>query len=524
MPPLGDLVTAARLAVRMPGFLRCPVTPSQARVALAQRLERRAVDFLGVVRRAIYGRPASPYRRLLALAGCEYGDLEHLVHADGLERALGELARRGVYLTIDEFKGRRPIVRGGTTIPVTSTAFHNPRAAGLVPARSGGSRSPGTAVLMDLGFLRECATDVCLFFEARGGLDWVLAQWQVPGSGVIARLLEYASFGQVPARWFSQVDPGAARLSALYRWSPALLRLAGRLAGRAFPRPDHVSVEASLPIARWMAETLAGGRTPHLHTFVSSAVRMCRTAEAAGLDLRGAEFLVTGEPLTRAQRATIEATGAGVVTRYGIVECGAIGFGCLRPAEPDAMHVVGDLHAVVHPPPASAPGLPARALLLSSLRPAAPLLLLNVSMGDEASLGPASCGCPLASLGWTQALHGVRSHEKLTAGGMTVLDAGVIRVLEEILPARFGGGPTDYQLVEDRDPAGAPRLRLLVHPGVGPVDGAQVREAFLEAVAAHSESERVMSRVWRDAGILGVERRSPVTTRAGKILHLHVEG
>lgn len=32
---------------------------------------------------------------------------------------------------------------------------------------------------------------------------------------------------------------------------------------------------------------------------------------------------------------------------------------------------------------------------------------------------------------------------------MTFLDTEVIRVLEEVLPARFGGSPTDCQLVED---------------------------------------------------------------------------
>ena len=37
---------------------------------------------------------------------------------------------------------------------------------------------------------------------------------------------------------------------------------------------------------------------------------------------------------------------------------------------------------------------------------------------------------------------------------MTFLDSDVIRVLEEVLPARFGGGPTDFQLVEQEDDDG----------------------------------------------------------------------
>ena len=73
-------------------------------------------------------------------------------------------------------------------------------------------------------------------------------------------------------------------------------------------------------------------------------------------------------------------------------------------------------------------------------------------------------------MGWTTHLREIRSHEKLTAGGMTFLDTDLIRVLEEVLPARFGGAPTDYQLVEEEAAEGQPRVRLLVHPRIGAVD------------------------------------------------------
>ena len=135
-----------------------------------------------------------------------------------------------------------------------------------------------------------------------------------------------------------------------------------------------------------------------------------------------------------------------------------------------------------------------------------------------------SCGCPLEGIGWTTHLHTIRSFEKLTAGGMMFLDADVIRVLEEVLPARFGGGPTDYQLVEDEAGDGRPRLRLLVRPEVGPVDADALARAFLAAVAAGSGVERVMGLLWQDSGMVRVERRSPLATPTGKILHVHSEG
>jgi hypothetical protein len=116
-------------------------------------------------------------------------------------------------------------------------------------------------------------------------------------------------------------------------------------------------------------------------------------------------------------------------------------------------------------------GLPEKAMLLSSLLPSAPVLMLNVCLGDQAALVRRSCGCAMERHGWSLHIEGVRSFEKLTAGGITLLDVDVVRVLEEVLPARFGGAPTDYQLVERPDGAdGRPEVRLLVSPALGPLD------------------------------------------------------
>jgi hypothetical protein len=106
---------------------------------------------------------------------------------------------------------------------------------------------------------------------------------------------------------------------------------------------------------------------------------------------------------------------------------------------------------------------------------------------------------------------------------MTFLDTDVVRVLEEVLPARFGGSPAHYQLLEEENADGGPRLRLLVHPSLGPLDPSQVAEAFLDGIGAGPGAERVMGLHWRRAGYLGVERRAPLTTPSAKILHLHVQ-
>jgi hypothetical protein len=115
----------------------------------------------------------------------------------------------------------------------------------------------------------------------------------------------------------------------------------------------------------------------------------------------------------------------------------------------------------------------------------------------------------------------IRSFEKLNAGGVTFLDLDVATVLDDVLPARFGGGPADYQLLEDEDEDGQPRLTLLVSPTLGSLDERDVVETFLGAIGRIGDAERVAQLQWRRAGWLGVRRAQPQLTAAGKILHLH---
>jgi hypothetical protein len=134
-----------------------------------------------------------------------------------------------------------------------------------------------------------------------------------------------------------------------------------------------------------------------------------------------------------------------------------------------------------------------------------------------------SGGCPVEQIGWPTPLHSIRGDEKLTAGGVTLFDGDVIRILEDVLPGRFGGRPADYQRVEDHAAKGSPRLRLLVAPAGGAVDEAAVAETLRFLLAAGSAGGGVMGRPWRDARLPGGERRSLFATVSGKILSLHLE-
>jgi hypothetical protein len=464
----------------------------------------------------------NPYRQLLRLAGCEHGDLERLVRQEGLEGALSGLYRAGVYLTVDEQKGRRPAQRGSRVVHVDPPLLRNPRLATDIAAATSGSRGPRTPVSIDLAFLHERAASATLAWTPRGVHGWRNALWEIPGSGALMHVLRLAAMGIVPERWFSQVDPATAGLHPRYRWSERALRVGGWLAGIPIPRPRYVPLDEPLPIVHWMAGVLERGQTPHLETFPSSAVRVCQAALGAGIGLEGAHFSLIGEPFTPARQAVIRSVGAEAVSRYGTVECPAIGWGCLNPTVADDHHHSHDFWPVIQPGADGASSqLPATALLVSSVMPSSPMILINASVGDQAEFLDHACECPLAGLGWPRHLRNIRSFEKLTAGGMTFFDTDIIRALEEVLPRRFGGAPTDYQLLEQEDFDGRPALRLLVHPSVGPVEADAVADVFLSALGEGSGVERVMTTQWRQARLLRVERRPPLATPGGKIQHLH---
>jgi hypothetical protein len=307
----------------------------------------------------------------------------------------------------------------------------------------------------DLEFLRDRAVNSLVALAARGGSRWRHATWSVPGADALVPILRLTVAGARPSRWFSLVAGTTPGLHPRYRWSERALSWAWTVAGLGILRPVPATLEDPGPIVRWLAQTRRAGATPHLYALVSPAVRLCQAAQASGIDLAGTEFTVTGEPLTGARLAAIHQVGAEARPTYASAEAGAIGEGCLHRGAPDDVHVLRDRLAVIQPGDDTGP-LSGTGLLISSLRPVGPFVFLNVSLGDQAELSERRCGCLLEAVGWTTHLHAIRSQEKLTAWGMSLLDSDVVRVLEETLPARFGGGPTHYQLVEDPGENGIP--------------------------------------------------------------------
>ncbi len=520
-PTAAELMSGARLVIQGPLLLRNPLTPYEANQLLQRRLKNRDANFLSVMRDAVYAQATSPIRRLLELTGCQLGDIEQLVHQHGIEGTLRILYRDGVYLTLDEFRGRVPIVRGGSSFESSPELLKNPLVRQQFRRSTGGSRGTSLSAELDLALERHRQSIHLLALDARGRHARRIALWKSYDAGMSGLLIRALSAVSCD-RWFCTTLPTGDRIPPRYVWSSRVLRLVGLLGGVQIPRPEPATLNDPDPIVDWMFQTLCNGETPHLDTTTSAATKVCQAALRRGVDLRGAEFMVGGEPFTATRRQALVSTGATVVSHYGATESPSMGMGCLAPQEPDEVHHPHDWSAIIQPDALGpARGLPPDALLITTLSPHARLVLVNTSLGDYAKMTQRACGCPLEALGWHTHLHTIRSFEKLTAAGATFHDADIVRVLDEVLPSRYGGGPTHYQLVESESEEGNPRVTLLVDPAVGYVDEQSVANTFLEEIGQGVSGHHLMALTWRDGDVLRVERRTPFATPAGKILHLH---
>jgi hypothetical protein len=117
-------------------------------------------------------------------------------------------------------------------------------------------------------------------------------------------------------------------------------------------------------------------------------------------------------------------------------------------------------------------------------------------------------------------MRNVRSYEKLTSEGNHFLGSDLIALVDDVLPAHFGGGPGDYQLVEE-EIGGLPTVSVVVRPALGELDDREVVTEVLEHLRSERRN-RLMVDLWRDAETLRVVRREPYMTAAGKILPLHI--
>jgi hypothetical protein len=517
-----ELKIFASYVRRLPGFLRSPLSPEAARERIERQLREREQSFLTILEEAVYAYPRSAYRALLEAAGIELGDARRLVAERGLEGALEELHENGVYVTLDEFKGREPVERPGVSIPVEHGDFDNPLPHGSLLVASGGSRGPRRRVPLDLELLEYEAAHHSLFHTAFGLWERPYALWRAlpPSSSGIGNALRQGKIGGHVARWFTPWKPEVDLESVKFSVFTAYTTLAGRACRAPVARPRYCPPENASRVARWLAKTKRDGNPAILDTQPSLAVRTCLAAQADGLDISSTFFRVGGEPYTDSQAQVVEAAGCMAVSHYTMAETGRLGMACSDQASPDDAHLLTDKVGVLQRDKAVG-GTTVGALHYTTLLRSAPKLMINVESDDYAELEVRDCGCPLGELGLRIHMHGIRSYEKLTSEGNHFLGSDVITLVNQVLPDRFGGAPTDYQLVEE-EVGGLPKVSIVIQPHVGDVPEPEVVSTVIEFLRAERRN-RQMADVWDDAQTLRVVRREPSLTSAGKTLPLHID-
>lgn len=510
---LDDALTFLRYARRLRRFLAQPLQPDQG-VALVQRMLReREQNFLRLIQHAVYGQPNSPYQKLLRWAGVEYGDIERLVRSEGIEATLERLLDIGVYVSLDEFKGKRAVQRAQLHLDTKQETFDNPLGTKEFRLSTSGSSARARRVAANLDHIIVEGAHRMLVWRSIDRPIPHRAVWRSvpPGASGIKEALAYAKYGRPLTRWFSQTP---------VCWGPTFIPSSLFLhytvwaSAGLIPRPTYTPLEEARRVADWLAHNAAEGA--YISLPVTAAVAVAEEARQRGYDYRGVVFRTGGEPLTPLKAALIESTGATLRYQWSMSEVGPIAACCAHRTDVDEMHLFSSAFAIVaRPRPLYDDWNSARAIYLTTLSPTAPKLMLNVEIGDSAVVHQRACGCPLDQLGFTLHLHQIRSYEKLTTVGMHITGEQILQLVERVLPQVHGGSMLDYQLAEDH---GGTRTRLyvIVDPRAPIVEPERIPETVLKFLSREGRSGWMMAEHFRQARVIQVLRRPPFVTPTGK--------
>ena len=445
------------------------------------------------------------------------------MHREGLETTLESLRQAGVYLSHDEFKGKKPVQRSGKQMRVDPGDFANPLVRGTLETSSSGSRSSGTVTRRSLEyqFYREAQEQIFLKEFDISKLTLVRLSSILPSSGGLRRALLYPRRGHTVDKWFAL--GGMLRDSWHYRMLTSFLILEARMLGIRAGFPTYLPANNFSQVARHLARLKAKGADCLFSASVSLAVRVAAAAAEESLDISGILFSVHGEALTDAKREVIEAAGASPYPGYTIPELGKIGGPCRQMNSGNRVHICRDSVALIsYRRLAPLTQVEIDSLMFTSLLPFAATVLVNVEMDDSGVLGPARCDCSLTAMGFAQEVSNIYSYGKLTGQGMCLVGGDVLDILERVLPGRFGGTPTDYQLVEQEGNQQT-EIELRVHPRLGALSREEVKSFFLsELVKVYGGS--LSRRTWLQTGAVQVSLAEPYMSGNRKVHPLHLLG
>lgn len=518
-----DLTMCARLIFGLKDFIQVKMTFEDARAAIKKRMEHREENFLRVIKKGIFEYKKSPYLALLKLCHCEYNDIVKLVSRHGLEETLKIIKDDGVYIKIEEFKGKKPIIRKGKEFIVREKDFDNPYMSSCYEIRSGGTRSAGTRIMADFDFLSETATRQGVITDIwnLGNVPHIILRPVFPYGVGMSFMLHLSKFGMYPLAWFSLIDERKIGLSLRSKLGVFYILHMSSIFGVKFPNPEYIDLKDISKVVELVDRLLKEHNECCIFTNVSSAVRVCLTAREKGINLNGLKFRGCGEPLTAAKHKIIDSCGAKYILYYAFTEIGLAGSLCLNPSVIDDIHLFKNFIALI-PRKREVAGSSIDAFLFTTLLPSAPKILLNVESGDYGTIETKRCGCPYDDLGFYDHIHNIRSFEKLCSNGMTFYGTDIMRIVEEVLPYKFGGSSLDYQLVEEEDSEGITYLTVVVSPTLNGVDEDKLIETLLNELKKGGDSQKVMAEVWNCLGAIKVKRDYPEFTPAGKMFPLHI--
>jgi hypothetical protein len=251
-------------------------------------------------------------------------------------------------------------------------------------------------------------------------------------------------------------------------------------------------------------------------------IALCKAAKERGIDLSGTKFSCAGEPITESKKREIESAGGTVFPKYIFSEGGYVGYGCFNPEFADEIHFFKDALALIqYQTDMSSTNESINAFLFTSLLPSTPKVLLNVENGDYGVMTSRKCGCYFEQLGFTEHIHSIRSFEKFTCCGMTLFTIDLIRLIEEILPLKFGGTSIDYQILEEEDNDSQTYMTIVARPELGDLDDGAIIEVVLNEIRKGNDAYRMAAELWSQNQTIRVKRMNPVTTPGTKLFPVY---
>jgi hypothetical protein len=525
MSIISNLTKYARLVSDLRDFTRTTITLEQSRQMISNRLQNREINFLNLVQKGIFQNHNSPYLKLLKTAGCDFSDIESMVKKEGIESTLQTLMAKGVYFSWEEFKGKCQTIRGSEKFDFSIKDFDNPYLPNTYQVRSSRSRSAGTRTAFDLKHVLD-KTAYCLpALAAYNATNYPAGLWIpiLPSSAGLNAILQFLKTGVPILKWFTPVNESQLQSSFRDRVALRYIISSSRFWGRHIPHPEYVDLKNALIIAKWIANTKMQFGNCTLRSYPSLAITVCQAALEAGIDIKGTHFMVGGEPLTEAKLQKIRDAGASIGAHYFISEIGWIGCSCPQASAPGEVHLLHDSTALIQKSRIIEPmGMQINTFIFTNLLLSAPRILLNVESDDYGTVDSKECGCLFQELGFNHHISHIRSFSKLTGRGMTILGTDLIRILEQVLPEKFGGASTDYQLLEEENSIGETHLNLIISPQIGELNNNEVVEIILKELKQGIHGGKLASAIWSQMEAIKVKREYP-RSKSGKIIPLYLE-